>query len=75
MPCKLGLMMSRAQRAARGLIRRDEVDETRLDRRAAPSGGRGRSESSPGHIKRDAGARNARDYAPGRLSRPAGGII
>lgn len=75
MPCKLGLMMYRAQRAARGLIRRDEGDETRLERRAAPPGGRGHSESSPGHLKRNAGARNARDFAPGRLSRPAGGII
>ena len=26
----------------------------------------GRSEQSPGHLKKAAGARNARDYAPGR---------
>lgn len=26
----------------------------------------GRSESSPGHLKKDAGARSARDFAPGR---------
>ena len=33
---------------------------------------RGRSESSPGHMKRDAGAQSARDYAPGRRDRAAG---
>ena len=26
----------------------------------------GRSESSPGHLKRDAGEQSARDFAPGR---------
>ena len=31
----------------------------------------GRSESSPGHMKRDAGAQSARDFAPGR-ARDAG---
>lgn len=30
--------------------------------------GRGRSESSPGRLKKDAGVRSARDYAPGRLN-------
>lgn len=34
-------------------------------------GGRGRSESSPGHLKKAAGAQSARDYAPGRIG-PAG---
>ena len=28
---------------------------------------RGRSESSPGHLKKAAGAQSARDYAPGRM--------
>lgn len=28
---------------------------------------RGRSASSPGHLKKDAGARSARDFAPGNL--------
>jgi hypothetical protein len=31
--------------------------------------GRGRSESSPGHLKKAAGAQSARDYAPGRVGR------
>jgi len=30
------------------------------------TGGHGRSESSPGHLKKAAGAQSARDYAPGR---------
>lgn len=34
-----------------------------------PNPGRGNSESSPGHLKKDAGARSARDYAPGRIGR------
>ena len=29
----------------------------------------GRSEDSPGHMKRDAGAQSARDFAPGRQRR------
>lgn len=29
----------------------------------------GRSESSPGHLKKDAGAQSARDFAPGRAKR------
>ena len=36
------------------------------DQRAA-QGGRGRSESSPGHLKQAAGAQSARDDAPGRI--------
>jgi hypothetical protein len=30
----------------------------------------GRSESSPGHLKRDAGEQSARDFAPGRSEQP-----
>jgi len=30
---------------------------------------RGRSESSPGHLKKAAGAQSARDYAPGRATK------
>ena len=33
---------------------------------AADDGARGRSESSPGHLKKAAGAQSARDFAPGR---------
>jgi hypothetical protein len=33
---------------------------------------RGRSESSPGHLKKAAGAQSARDYAPGRMGREDG---
>ena len=35
------------------------------------AGGPGRSASSPGHLKRAAGAQSARDYAPGRTGRDA----
>jgi hypothetical protein len=74
MPCKLGLTMYRAQQAARGLIRRGgEPGDPARDEREAPEGGRGKSATSPGHLKRDAGARSARDFAPGRLNRPAPG--
>ena len=31
--------------------------------------GRGRSASSPGHLKKEAGAQSARDFAPGHLRR------
>ena len=34
-----------------------------------PMGGRGRSEQSPGHLKKAAGAQSARDYAPGHVRR------
>ncbi|HEX3265543.1 MAG TPA: hypothetical protein VHR16_07730 [Candidatus Limnocylindrales bacterium] len=34
--------------------------------------GHGRSEWSPGHQKRDAGAQSARDFAPGHQGDPAG---
>ena len=34
---------------------------------------RGRSESSPGHLKKAAGAQSARDYAPGRANDERGG--
>jgi hypothetical protein len=30
---------------------------------------RGRSATSPGHLKKEAGAQSARDYAPGRTNR------
>ncbi len=35
-------------------------------------GEHGRSASSPGHLKRDAGAQSARDFAPGHRGDPAG---
>ena len=34
------------------------------------AGGHGRSESSPGHLKRETDSRSARDYAPGHTDRP-----
>lgn len=34
---------------------------------------RGRTESSPGHLKKDAGAQSARDFAPGRMGRDRSG--
>lgn len=37
--------------------------------------GRGRSESSPGHLKKDAGARSARDFAPGNLRHADRGTV
>jgi hypothetical protein len=40
----------------------DEVDETLPDVH-------GRRDSSPGHLKKAAGARSARDFAPGRANR------
>ena len=40
--------------------------------RGGASGGRGRSAASPGHLKREAGAQSARDFAPGRLNRDIG---
>ena len=33
----------------------------------------GRSEQSPGHMKRDAGAQSARDFAPGRAGKAGRG--
>lgn len=35
---------------------------------------RGRSGSSPGHLKKAAGARSARDFAPGRGGRSPGSV-
>jgi hypothetical protein len=73
MPCKLGLAMYRAQRAARGLIRRGgETGDLEGEGREVPES-RGRSAQSPGHLKRETGVRSARDFAPGRLNRPAHG--
>ena len=40
--------------------------------RAWGTGGPGRSASSPGHLKREAGATSARDYAPGRAGQNRG---
>jgi hypothetical protein len=37
--------------------------------------GRGRSEMSPGHQKRAAGAQSARDFAPGRNGKAGGGTV
>ncbi|HUQ43702.1 MAG TPA: hypothetical protein VM451_04720 [Candidatus Limnocylindria bacterium] len=34
-----------------------------------PQGGHGRSEQSPGHLKKAAGAQSARDFAPGHVRR------
>jgi len=74
MPLKLELSMYRAQRAARELLRRGGVaEEAEQGRPPAPEGGPGNSASSPGHRKREAGARSARDFVPGRLNRPARG--
>ncbi|MBI2780323.1 MAG: hypothetical protein HYX55_00825 [Chloroflexi bacterium] len=36
---------------------------------------RGRSESSPGHLKREAGEQSARDFAPGRSGKPGRGTV
>jgi hypothetical protein len=48
-------------------------DEMRDDRGGATGqideAGHGRSESSPGHLKREAGAQSARDFAPGRTGK------
>lgn len=71
MPCKLGLMIYRAQRAASGLVRKREA--AKPDREAAAPAGHGHSALSPGHLKRTAGARSARDFAPGRINRPVRG--
>lgn len=35
----------------------------------------GRSESSPGHMKRDAGVQSARDFAPGRTGKAGRGTV
>jgi hypothetical protein len=35
----------------------------------------GRSESSPGHLKREAGAQSARDFAPGRAGKDDRGTV
>ena len=35
----------------------------------------GRSASSPGHLKRDAGAQSARDFAPGRAGKTGRGTV
>ena len=59
------------------LQRPDQTDETRgrsddgLDHvdPGEASLGRGRSDESPGHRKKAAGAQNARDFAPGRQGR------
>ena len=70
MASKLGPALYQAQRAARGLIRRGgEADEAERDRPAAHERDQGKSAQSPGHLKRDAGVRSARDFAPGRLNR------
>lgn len=39
----------------------------------AHQGGNGRSDSSPGHLKREAGEQSARDFAPGRTGRSGRG--
>lgn len=41
-------------------------DSTDTSERERGRNERGRSESSPGHLKKADGARSARDYAPGR---------
>jgi hypothetical protein len=40
---------------------------------AVDAGGGGRSASSPGHLKKAAGARSARDFAPGHAGQTPGG--
>jgi hypothetical protein len=40
----------------------------------ADDGARGRSESSPGHLKKAAGAQSARDFAPGRSGSAPGQV-
>lgn len=40
----------------------------------ADDGARGRSESSPGHLKKAAGAQSARDFAPGRSDAAPGQV-
>ena len=41
---------------------------------ATQGGGPGRSEWSPGHMKRDAGAQSARDFAPGHGGKAPGQV-
>jgi hypothetical protein len=48
---------------------RPDAGETPGGRGDLGDPGRGRSESSPGHLKKAAGAQSARDYAPGRIGR------
>jgi hypothetical protein len=53
---------------------RGPVQDPVEDAGAGTEGGRGRSEASPGHLKKAAGAQSARDFAPGRGGQgPAGG--
>lgn len=53
----------------RGAAREGQDGEIGQHQDATHDDSRGRSELSPGHLKKDAGERSARDFAPGRTGR------
>jgi len=51
---------------------RGPLGDEQADTGSGAREGRGGSESSPGHLKKAAGAQSARDFAPGHGGRPPG---
>lgn len=50
----------------------DDGRQERHDEPKGPEGTPGRSEMSPGHLKKAAGARSAREFAPGQARKRQG---